>query len=84
MDKDNYRIITALALGAMGGLVLGNYIWGSQGKDRSLSSHLATLSKVIEQIENIDTHESDELKERIENILTTIESSYGYSEESSQ
>jgi len=82
MDSDNYKIIAALAFGAMGGLMLGSYIWGSPGRERSLSKHLATLSQVIEQIENINTEESEKLKERIENILTTIESGYGDSEES--
>lgn len=82
MDSENYRILAALAVGAMGGLVLGNYIWGSGGKQQSLSKHLATLTQVIEQIEHINTEESEKLKERIENILTTIESSYGDTEES--
>ena len=86
MDNENYKILAALAFGAMGGILLGNYIWGSshEGKNRSLSNHLATLSKVVEQIEHINTEESEKLKERIENILTTIESSYGDSEESNQ
>ena len=86
MENENYKILAALAFGAMGGILLGNYIWGSssQGKNRSLSNHLATLSKVVEQIENINTEESEKLKERIENILTTIESSYGDSEGSSK
>ncbi len=86
MDNENYKILAALAFGAMGGILLGNYIWGSspEGKNRSLSNHLATLSKVVEQIENINTEESEKLKERIENILTTIESSYGDSEGSSK
>jgi len=85
MENENYKILAALAFGAMGGLLLGNYIWGSaQGKSKSLSNHLATLSKVVEQIEHINTEESEKLKERIENILTTIESSYGDSEGSNQ
>ncbi len=85
MENENYKILAALAFGAMGGLLLGNYIWGSaQGKNRSLSNHLTTLSKVVEQIENINTEESEKLKERIENILTTIESSYGDPEGSNQ
>lgn len=85
MENENYKLLAALAFGAMGGLLLGNYIWGSgQGKNKSLSNHLATLSRVVEQIENINTEESEKLKERIENILNTIESSYGDSEGSSQ
>jgi hypothetical protein len=78
MENENFKVLAALAFGAMGGLLLGNYIWGSaQGKNKSLSNHLAILSRVVEQIENIRTEESEKLKERIENILTTIESSYG-------
>ena len=84
MENENYKILAALAFGAMGGLMLGNYIWGSGGNERSLSKHLATLTQVIEQIENINTEESEELKERIEKILTTIESGYGDAEESNQ
>jgi hypothetical protein len=82
MDSDNYKILAALAFGAIGGLMLGNYIWGSGGRQLSLSKHLATLTQVIEQIENINAEESEELRERIENILTTIESGYGKAEES--
>lgn len=85
MENENYKILAALAFGAMGGLMLGNYIWGSgRGKSRSLSYHLAALTKVVEQIEEINTEESQELRERIEHILTTIESSYGDPEGSNQ
>lgn len=84
MDSENYKILSALAFGAIGGLMLGNYIWGSRGKQQSLSKHLTTLTQVIEQIENINTEESEKLKERIEKILTLIESSYGDAEESNQ
>ena len=84
MDSENYKIIAALALGTVGGLMLGNYLWGSPGKQRSLSNNLATLTKVIEQIENTHSDDSGELRERIKNILTTIESSYGDAEESSE
>ena len=85
MENEKYKILAALAFGAMGGLLLGNYIWGSgHGKNRSLSYHLAALTKVVEQIEEINTEESEKLKERIEHILTTIESSYGDPEGSSQ
>jgi hypothetical protein len=84
MEKENYKFIAALAIGAMGGMVLGHYLWGAEGKKRALSDHLATLSKLVEQIEKIDPEESEKLKERIDNILRTIESNYGHSEGSNQ
>ncbi len=84
MEKENYKLIAALAVGAMGGMVLGHYLWGGDGKRKALSEHLSTLSKLVEQIEKVDPEESDQLKERIENILKTIESTYGHSEGSNQ
>jgi hypothetical protein len=77
LEKENYKIIAAVAIGAIGGLLLGNYIWGKDNSGKPLSKHLATLSEVLEQIEGIDTKEAKDLKERIHNILTTIESNYG-------
>ena len=77
LEKENYKIIAAVAIGAIGGLLLGKYVWGQDDSDRPLSKHLATLSEVLEQIEGIETKEAEYLKERIHNILTTIESNYG-------
>jgi hypothetical protein len=76
-EKDNYKLIAGIAMGAIVGLLLGNYLWGKDGIHSPLSKHLGTLSKVLEEIEGIDTEEADDLKERIHNILKTIESSYG-------
>ena len=76
-EKENYKIIAAVAIGAIGGLLLGNYIWGKDGSEKPLSKHLAALSEILEQIEGIDTKEAEDLKKRIQNILTTIESNYG-------
>ena len=86
MEKrdDTYKIIVATAIAAIGGLLLGRYIWGIKGAEKPLSSHISTLSKVLEQIEGIDTEEMGNLKERIENILTSLETSYGKSEEKSE
>ncbi len=70
VSKDNFRLAAAVAIGAIGGLLLGNYVWGKDGTHNPLSKHLATLSEILEQIEG-------DLKERIHNILNTIETSYG-------
>ena len=71
----NYKIIAAAVLGALGGLLLASYL--HKGEDKSLSHHLATLSKILEQIEDLKSEEAESFKERIENLLTTIESTYG-------
>ncbi len=80
LEKDNYRMIAAVAIGAIGGLLLGNYIWGTNTGGKPLSKHLATLSKVLKQIEGINTEEAEDLKSRIHNIIKTIESGYGHTE----
>lgn len=77
VEKDNYKLLAAGAIGAIGGLLLGEYLRGKEENHRPLSKHLATLSEVLEQIEGIDTKEAEDLKERIHNILTVIESNYG-------
>ena len=84
MENENYKLLAAVAFGAIGGMVLGHYLWGGAGRNKALSQHLATLGKVIEQIEQIDPDESEKLKERIDNILKTVESNYGISEEPDQ
>jgi hypothetical protein len=81
VENESYLIIAGVVAGAIGGLLLGNYIWGSKEGDRSLSKHVSTLSNILEQIENLNSEESETLKERIENILKTIETSYGIPEE---
>ena len=75
-----YRMLAAAGVGLVGGLLLGRYLWRTQQGDKSLSEHLATLSKLVEQIEGLSVEDED-LKGRIENILETIESTYGNSEE---
>ena len=76
MENENIKLIGAAAVGAIGGLLLGSYIWGSKENSQTLSTHLATLSRVLEEIEGIKSDEADELRERINNILNAIESNY--------
>jgi len=75
-DNINIKLIGAVALGAIGGLLLGSYIWGARSDNKAVSNHLSTLSKVLKEIEGIDTGEANYLKERIHNILNTLESNY--------
>jgi len=70
-------ILSALALGAMGGLLLGSYLWRNDNNEHSLSKHLGTISKVVEEIEQFDLEEADQLKEGIEHLIKTIKESYG-------
>lgn len=77
IEKDNYKYIAALAMGAIAGLVLGNYIWGKENSKVTLSKHVKTLGTVLEEIEGVNTDDAKDLKSRINNILTSIESSYG-------
>jgi hypothetical protein len=76
---DKTIILSALAFGAMGGLLLGSYLWRSGTNEHKLSRHLGILSRVIEEIEEIDLEETDLLKERIEQLIKTIKASYGES-----
>jgi uncharacterized protein YoxC len=77
----NIKLIGAAAVGAIGGLLLGSYIWGSKENNQALSTHLSTLSKLLKEIEGIRGEEADELRERINRILDAIESSYVKTEE---
>jgi len=76
-ENENYNLIAVAAMGAIGGLIIGSYIWGGDKDTKHLSKHLSTLSEVLEQIEGIDTKEAKDLKERIFNIIRTIETNYG-------
>ncbi len=76
-DNDNYKILAAAVVGAIGGLLLGEYLRGKDENHRPLSKHLASLSEILEQLEGIDTKEVKDLKDRIHNIIKTIEENYG-------
>ena len=77
----NIKLIGAAAVGAIGGLLLGSYIWGGKETNQALSTHLSTLSRLLKEIEGIGNEEADELRERINRILDAIESSYVNTEE---
>ena len=79
MHQDRTILIGALALGALGGLLLGSYLWRSGDTEHRLSTHLGTLSRVVEEIEELDLEASDQLKERIEDLIKTIKENYGKS-----
>lgn len=80
-EHSNYKLIAATALGALGGLLLAGYLCRAKQMDSPLSEHVAALSKVLEQIEGVNDVDVENLKERIERLLTTIEKTYGNPEE---
>lgn len=81
LDNDKYKLLAALAIGAAGGLFVGNYICKKHDISLSLSKHLSMLSKVVEQVENVDVDDVSNIKERVQNILNSIESTYGNTKE---
>ena len=81
LEKENYKIVAGIAIGAIGGLLLGKYVWGQDNSETPLSKHLKTLSEVLEQIEGLDTEDAKDIKERIHNVLNSIESTYGITKE---
>lgn len=83
MDKEhiNIKLIGAAVAGAIAGLLLGSYIWGSKENNQALSTHLSTLGRILKEIEGIGGEEADELRERINRILDAIESAYVKTEE---
>lgn len=79
--NDKIKLIGAAAVGAIAGLLLGSYIWGSKSEHRHISDHLSTLSRLLKEIEGIQSEEADDLRERINHILDAIESNYVKTEE---
>jgi len=73
MENQNTKLIIAAALGAMGGLILGFYLWGWDEKKGKLSKHLSTLSKILKELEEVDTKEAKTVKEKISKLLKSVE-----------
>ena len=81
VDHPEYKIIIASMLGAVGGFLLAAYLYNAKDQKRPLSKHVAALARLIEQFEGDKESDLENLKERIESLLTTIEKSYGNPEE---
>ena len=80
-ENNHFKIIAAAVLGAAGGWLLASYLCRVKDQDKPLSVHLNALVRVLEQFEGTAGAEAENLRERIDSILNTIESTYGNSEE---
>lgn len=73
MNKENIRLLVAAAMGTVSGLLLGMLIWGGEEKKGKLSKHLSSLSDIVRELEELDSEEAKELKEKVRNILGSVE-----------
>lgn len=72
MNNENLKILVAAASGAIAGLLLGMVLWGGGDRKKKLSEHLATLGDIIGELEELDTREARDLKEKIKSILGSV------------
>ena len=73
MNKENIRLLVAAAMGTVSGLLLGMLIGGGEEKKGKLSKHLSSLSDIVRELEELDSEEAKELKEKVRNILGSVE-----------
>lgn len=73
MENQNAKLMVAAALGAMGGLLLGLYLWGPAEKKGMLSKHLSSLSGIIKELEEFDTKEAKNIKDKISKLIKRVE-----------
>lgn len=79
-SEDSKLIIAGIA-GGIAGVVLGAYIWSKKEEDKPISSKLKAITKAIEQLENIDTEDAQNLKEKLNSFLINLNSKHEKSEE---
>lgn len=73
MKDDNVKLIIATALGVVGGLALGLYLWGSEENKRKISIPVDKLFSLIKDLEAKDALTSDNIKDVITNIFDKTE-----------
>jgi hypothetical protein len=49
------------------------FIWGGDEKKGKLSKHLTSLSDIVKELEELDTKEAKDLKDKVRNILGGVE-----------
>ena len=73
MDHQNTKLMVAAALGTVGGLLLGLYLWGPEEKKGKLSKHLSTLSSVVKELEEVKSEETKDLVDKISKLIKSVE-----------
>ena len=73
MDNQNAKLMVAAALGSVGGLLLGLYLWGPEEKKGKLSKHLSTLSSIVKELEEVKSEETKDLVDKISKLIKSVE-----------
>ena len=73
MDNQNTKLMVAAALGTVGGLLLGLYLWGPEEKKGKLSKHLSTLSSIVKELEEVKSEETKDLVDKISKLIKSVE-----------
>lgn len=73
MDNQNTKLMVAAALGSVGGLLLGLYLWGPEEKKGKLSRHLSTLSSIVKELEEVKSEETKDLIDKISKLIKSVE-----------
>lgn len=73
MENQNTKLMVAAALGTVGGLLLGLYLWGPEEKKGKLSKHLSTLSSVVKELEEVKSEETKDLVDKISKLIKSVE-----------
>jgi len=73
MDNQNTKLMVAAALGSVGGLLLGLYLWGPEEKKGKLSRHLSTLSSIVKELEEVKSEETKDLVDKISKLIKSVE-----------
>ena len=73
MKQENLRLLVAAALGAATGLILGMYLFSEQERKVRLSKHMAGLSELLQELEELKTDEANQLKDKVKSILNSVQ-----------
>ena len=71
VKNEDSKLIIAGVVGGIAGLLLGAYIWRSDEKN-PISDKLKTITKAIEQLENLDTEDAVILKDKLKNLFLNL------------
>jgi len=73
MENQNTKLLVAAALGAVSGLLLGSYLFGSDEKKGKLSDQLDALNKIVKELEEVETDEAKSMKEKVLKLIKSVE-----------